>query len=67
MSTKFMKVYVCDYCGKVAPREIHYCGLGDVIRTTPDGWMRKCKMDLCPTCGSNFANFMEGKKEDAED
>lgn len=64
MSTKIMKVYVCDYCGKIEPPEYHY-GFGDVIKTAPHKWIHKCKMDLCPTCGNNFAKVMEGKTNES--
>lgn len=64
MSTKIMKVYICDYCGKIESPE-YYCGLGDVIKTKPHGWIRKCKMDLCANCGENFTKAMEGKTNES--
>lgn len=60
MSTKIMKVYICDYCGKIEAPEYHY-GFGDVIKCAPNKWIHKCKMDLCSTCGENFTKAMEGK------
>lgn len=64
MSTKRMKVYICDYCEKIeAPKVVAY--YGDVFTTKPDGWISKCRMDLCPTCGSNFRKVMEGKSDES--
>ena len=65
MSTKIMKVYICDYCGKIEAPRLAYCGLGDVFKTRPDGWERKCKMDLCSTCAENFTKAMEGKNNES--
>ena len=65
MSTKFMKVYICDYCHKLAPRETAYCGIGDIIKVAPKGWKRFGSMDLCPTCAANFKNAMEGNSNES--
>lgn len=64
MSTKFMKVYICDYCGKIEAPRLAYSGLGDVFKTEPKDWTHVCKMDLCPTCGENFTKAMEGKNNE---
>ena len=65
MSTKFMKVYICDYCGKMEPQRI-FCDYGDIIKLSPSKWKHICKMDLCSTCAVNFTKAMEGKNN-AED
>lgn len=65
MSTKIMKVYICDYCGKIEAPRLAYCGLGDVFKTKPDGWEHICKMDLCFTCAVNFTKAMEGKNNES--
>lgn len=64
MSTKIMKVYICDYCGKIEPPQV-VCGFAGVYKTKPEGWKHICKMDLCSTCAENFTKAMEGKNNES--
>jgi DNA-directed RNA polymerase subunit RPC12/RpoP len=65
MSSKFMKVYICDYCGKIEAPRLAFCGLGDVFKTAPKDWMHVCNMDLCSTCGRNFVKLMGGNDNES--
>ena len=64
MSTKFMKVYICDYCGKIKKPRVAFDGF-DLFKMAPKHWIHTCKMDLCPTCGENFTKAMEGKNNES--
>lgn len=59
---KLRKIYICDYCGKIALPEVWTDGL-DWYKRTPKGWVALTKNEhLCPECAEAYMKFrLEGE------
>lgn len=64
---KRMRVYICDFCGAVAPEATYGTGEG-IWHERPPQWVGLGRMDLCRDCYQAYIDAREAiEKENCND